>query len=107
MGSVSLQIDGLPNTASGTRKQLPFAEISEGTLVIKSQLGSNAPLNDHLVWLWGLLKHERRYLKSLQSEGGTIMVQAVGFRLPVEIRPNGAELLHLLGANLIVADSVG
>jgi hypothetical protein len=34
----------------------------------------SAPLNDHLVWLWGILQHERRYLKSLPAERVEIRV---------------------------------
>lgn len=102
MGSVTLRISGLPNAASGRRKTLAFAVVSGSDLVIESRLSASALLNEHLVWLWGLLQHERRYLKGLQSEGAVLSVRALGVGRPWEIRPNGAEMLHLLNATLLV-----
>jgi hypothetical protein len=67
-----------------------------------SQLDANATVNEHLVWLWGMLNLERRYLKSLQSEGAALCVRVSGARLPIELRPNGAEMLHLLNATLLI-----
>jgi hypothetical protein len=71
---------------------------------MESRLGAAVPLNDQLVWLWGFLKHERRYLKSLQAEGAVLTVQARGIALPVELKSNGAEMLHLLDATLLIDD---
>ncbi len=102
MVSVSLHISNLPTAASANRKALPFAPVEGTTIIVKSQLASDLPLNDHLVWLWGMLKYERRYIKGLQSEGANIVVHAKGFRGQVEVRANGAEMLHLLGANLVL-----
>ena len=103
MVSVALHISSLPNTASGRRKALAFAVVSGNDLVIESRLAASAPLNEHLVWLWGLLQHERRYLKGLQSEGAVLSVRVRGVGRPLEIKPNGAEMLHLLNATLVVA----
>jgi hypothetical protein len=102
MAAVTFRISGLPNPAGGRRKSLAFAVVTGNDVVVESQLASHAPLNDHLVWLWGVLQHERRYLKSLQSEGAVLSVHAQGVRLPIEIKPNGAEMLHLLNASLVV-----
>ena len=102
---MTLQITDLPNVASATRKSLPFAQVEGTSITIKSQLGGELPLNDHLVWLWGMLQHERRYLKGLQMEGGKISVHASGVRAPIEIKPNGAEMLHLLGATLTLSST--
>jgi hypothetical protein len=102
MATVTFRISGLPNSAGGRRKSLAFAVVTGSDVVIESQLASHAPLNDHLVWLWGVLQHERRYLKSLQSEGAVLAVHARGVRLPVEIKPNGAEMLHLLNASMVI-----
>ena len=103
MFRVELQITGLPSVASATRKSVAFAKIEGTSITIESQLGSDLPLNDHLVWLWGVLHNERRHLKALQTEGGKITVRVTGARMPIEIKPNGAEMLHLLGATLIVS----
>jgi len=104
MASVAFRISRLPNEASGRRKELPGAIVSGDELVMKSHLAESAPLNDHLVWLWGFLKHERRYLKSLQAEGAVLVVHVSGVGLPVELKPDGAEMLHLLNASLLIDD---
>ena len=101
---VVFEITGLPNAAAGVRKRLPFAKVSPDGIEIVSQLGSNATFNEHLVWLWGMLSHQRRYLKSLQSEGATLRVRVSGVRPPIELRPNGAEMLHLLNATLVIVN---
>ena len=103
MVRVALRITDLPNVAAATRKSLPFAQVEGASITIRSQLGDDLPLNDHLVWLWGMLHNERRYLKALQAEGGKITVQVTGACLPAEIKPNGAEMLHLLGATLALS----
>jgi hypothetical protein len=102
MATVTFRISGLPNSAGGRRKSLAFAVVTGNDVVIESQLASQAPLNDHLVWLWGLLQHERRYLKSLQTEGAVLSVHAREIRLPIELKANGAEMLHLLNASLVI-----
>lgn len=92
---VTLHISRIPSTADATRKPLPFAVLEGTDIVLKSQLGPEASVNDHLVWLWGMLKHERRYLKSLAAAGAMMRVQVTGYRGPIEIKPNGAEMLHV------------
>src|SRR5262245_46134349 len=103
MVDVALRITKIPSTADAVRKQLPFAELDNGELVIQSRLSPDTALNEHLVWLWGLLQNERRYLKSLQAQGAEIAVHARGFRGPFEVKPNGAEMLHLLGVTLVIS----
>ena len=102
MKKVALRISGLPNAAAGVRKRLPFSALDGQELVLESALPPDAPLNDHLVWIWGLLQNERRYLKSLQSEGAKLTVIAPFRPGGVEIHPNGAEFLHLLGVTLTI-----
>jgi len=104
MATVAFRVSRLPNEASAKRKDLPGAVVSGNELVMESRLGATATLNDHLVWLWGFLKHERRYLKSLQAEGAVLAVHASGVTLPVELKSNGAEMLHLLDASLLIDD---
>jgi hypothetical protein len=100
--NVMFEITRLPNAAAAIRKSLPFAKVSSDGIAIMSQLDSNATVNEHLVWLWGMLRLERRYLKSLQSEGAALSVCVSGARLPIELRPNGVEMLHLLDATLLI-----
>jgi hypothetical protein len=77
---VVFEITRSPNGAAGVRKSLPFAKVSSDAIAIVSQLDSNATVNEHLVWLWGMLNLERRYLKSLQSEGAGLSVRVSGAR---------------------------
>jgi len=102
MKKVALRISGLPNAAAAFRKRLPFSVAEGQQLVLESALPPDAPLNDHLVWIWGLLKLERRHLKSLQSEGATFTIVAPFRSGGIEIKPNGAEFLHLLGVTLTI-----
>ena len=102
MVEVILRISNLPNAAAAHRKTLAFASVVGNEVVLKSQLDSSAPLNEHLVWIWGMVQGERRYLKSLRSEGATISIQAKGVAQPIELKPNGAEMLHILGATLMI-----
>jgi hypothetical protein len=103
MAEVTLRITGIPNPAAAHRKSLAFARVVGNDIVLKSPLEAKSSLNEHLVWLWGTLQGERRYLKSLQSEGAEILVQAFGATEPIEIKPNGAEMLHILGATLMIS----
>ena len=98
----ALRITGIASTADATRKSLAFAQIEGTDIVLRSQLGPEAALNDHLVWLWGILKHERRFLKSLAAQGALLTVTVSGATGSVRVEPNGAELLHLLGATLVI-----
>jgi hypothetical protein len=101
---VTFRISGIPSTADATRKRIPFAVLKGTDLVLKSPLGPDASVNEHLVWLWGMLKHRRRYLKSLAAQGAKMTAQVKGFRRPIEIKPNGPEMLHLLGVTLTFTD---
>jgi hypothetical protein len=102
MPTVTLRISNLPSQAAASRKTLAFASLEGNDIVLKSQLDSRVSLNDHLVWLWGIVQGERRYLKSLQAEGAIISVKASGNTDPIELKPSGAEMLHLLGATLVI-----
>jgi hypothetical protein len=99
---VALRITRIPSAADAARKRLPFATIDSGDIVVTSTLPCETPLNEHLVWFWGLLKHERRFLKSLVGQGAAIAIYARGVGGRIEVKPNGAEMLHLLGADLII-----
>lgn len=100
--SVEFRIGGLGARATSTRDVLPFAVIDHGDVVIRCPPGSGESLNDKLVWLWGVLKHQRRKLKSLQAEGVSLCCHCKVPRGPITLQPNAAEFLHLVGASLIV-----
>lgn len=102
MTTVTFHINGVQNRAEAVRSKLAFSAISKGEVIIKSPLDEAQELNDHLVWFWGILKHERRYLKTLQEEGAKLSCVAKVPRGNVKVLPNGAELLHLLGAELVI-----
>jgi hypothetical protein len=100
MGKVVFRVTHIPNRAASAREAVTFSVVDGEDLVVKSPLPEDVPLNDHLVWLWGGLKLKRRRLKALQADGARLTVEARGFRGKIEIYPNGAEMLHLLGASL-------
>jgi hypothetical protein len=88
--------------AEAIRAKIAGIEIERGDLVLRSRLAPDQPLNDHLVWLWGMLKHQRRYLKNIQSQGISVVCECEVPRGSVRILPNGAEMLHLLGIELVL-----
>jgi len=102
MTAVEVVISGLSARAESISSKLASSAIERGNVVIRSQLSPEYPLNDHLVWLWGFLKHERRFIKTLQEEGGTIVCKCKVPKGTVRILPNAAEMLHLLNIELLL-----
>ena len=102
MTVVEVVISGLSARAELIRSKLAFSVIKRGDVVIRSQLAPEIPLNEHLVWLWGVLKHERRFIKTLQDEGGTLLCMCKVPKGKASILPNGAEMLHLLNMELLL-----
>lgn len=82
--------------------KLPNAVKEGGKAIVTSPLATDASLNDHLVWLWGMLKHERRFIKNLHAEGVRLVCDCEARKNEIALSPNGAEMLHLLGAELVV-----
>jgi hypothetical protein len=99
MTTVSLRIVGHP-APDAAQSKLRMSMLEGKDIVIPSRLGSEASLNDHLVWLWGILKHERRTLKRVAADGAKLVCLAKVSGGPITVKPNGAELLHLLEAEL-------
>jgi hypothetical protein len=97
-----IRIGGVPERRDLLRERLPFSAIERGDVVLRSPLDADTPLNGHLVWLWGMLRHHRRLLKCVQQEGGRIECRCKVSKGPVSLRPNAAEMLHLLGIDLVV-----
>jgi len=102
MTTVTLHITGIQNRTEAVRSKLAFSAIKNGEVLIRSALDESQEINEHLVWLWGTLKHERRYLKSLQEEGAKLLCVAKVPKGKVKIHPDGAEFLHLLGSELVI-----
>ncbi|WIO73502.1 hypothetical protein QP938_09340 [Porticoccaceae bacterium LTM1] len=91
-----------PERAELLQSKLPFSSIKQGNVIIQSKLEAGLPLNDHLVWLWGMLQNERRLLKRIEEEESKIICQCQVGRGAVIIKPNGAEMLHLLNMELML-----
>ena len=100
--SLELRISNLGPRAPSTRDALPFAFLDGSDVVIRCPPGSGEGLNEKLVWLWNKLKHERRKLKTLQTDGATLSCICSVVHGPVVLQPNAAEFLHLVGATLVI-----
>jgi hypothetical protein len=100
MTTATFVITGASNP--GLRAQFPSAVAEAGRLLVQSQLSPEASLNEHLVWLWGMLNHNRRALKRFQAEGAEFKCLCRVKKGPISVQPNGAEMLHLLGCELVV-----
>ena len=84
------------------RARFPGAVVQRGNVVLRSTLDGRASLNDHLVALWSVLKFERPYLKKLKQQGVPLVCHCKVHSGAIRLEPNAAEMLHLLGADLIV-----
>jgi hypothetical protein len=99
---VALKIYDSGVRAGSVKDKLPFSRIEGGVVILESALDKASPLNDHLVWLWGVVKHERRMLKSLVESGSRLVVECKVPKGPLSLLPNAAEFLHLVGAKLVL-----
>jgi len=102
MTAAEVRVSGLTNRKEYIRERLAGAVIEQGDVVVRSPLDSSKPLNEHLVWLWGMLKHQRRFLKNLQQEGGKLTCRCTVPKGGVTLLPNAAEMLHLLEMELVL-----
>lgn len=102
MNTVVFRVDGAGPYAEVVRSKLPFSSLEHGTVWVRSPLKPEVDLNEHLVWLWGMLKHERRVLKSAVVAGAKLTCECKVSKGAVRLLPNSAEMLHLLGAELIL-----
>lgn len=102
MATAAFHISGIPLRTRAVREKIASSEIEGDEVILRSPLSAELPLNDHLVWLWGMLKHERRFLKSLPADGAKLFFMCTAKKGRFTIRPNAAEMLHLLEAELIV-----
>ncbi|MDT7603052.1 MAG: hypothetical protein QOF61_1049 [Acidobacteriota bacterium] len=105
MTSAEVRITGISESKEYIleRLRLPFAVIERGDIVIRSPLDPSLPLNDHLVWLWGILNLRRKHLKNLQQQSDIkIVCRCKVPKGSVRLLPNAAEMLHLLSMELVL-----
>ncbi len=102
MTTAGVIVSGLPDRKESIRERLPGAIIERGDVVVRSPPGPSESLNEHLVWMWGMLKRQRRFLKDLQQEGGKIACRCKVPKGEVRLMPNAAEMLHLLEMELVL-----
>ena len=82
--------------------QLPMTRVEKGVVVLASALPVEAPLNDHIVWISGMLKHHRRYLKTLATTGASLVCECKVSKGQLRLMANAFESLHLVGADLVL-----
>jgi hypothetical protein len=102
MTIAEVRVSGLSHRKESICERLPGAVIEQGDVVMRSPLEPSKPLNDHLVWFWGMLQHQRRFLKTLQQEGGKLTCRCKVPKGGVTLLPNAAEMLHLLEMDLVL-----
>jgi hypothetical protein len=102
MTTAAFHVSGLAHQAETIRDMLPFAVVEHGAVIIRSPLSATESVNAHLVWLWSFLQHKRRYLESLQTQGAQLSCICCVPRGKAHLLPNGAQMLHLLGVELII-----
>lgn len=100
MTTVRIEIRGVENRLESVAKQLPCVRVESNRIVMTSPLDASLPLNDHLVWLWGMLKLKRKFLKGLQADGARLVCVCHCPKGTVKLKANAAEMLHLLGMDL-------
>lgn len=99
---VAFKICGVPERAEGVKQQLPMTRVDKGVVVLASALPVEAPLNDHIVWIGGMLKHHRRYLKTLVTMGASLVCECKVSKGELILKANAFEFLHLVGADLVL-----
>ena len=100
--STEFRVGNLGPRTSSTREALPFAVVVGTEVAIRCPASPGNSLNEHLVWLWGLLRGKRRFLKSLQSNGVTLACHHQAPPGEIVLLPNAAEFLHLTNTSLVI-----
>jgi hypothetical protein len=96
------RVANIPTRVKYVRSTLPCTVTEGDDVVMRSPLGLEYSLNDHLLWLWRGLMRERKQLKSLVAEGAVLTCECTVPHGPIHIKPSGAEMLPLLGAQLVI-----
>ena len=73
-------------------------------LVFRSWILETDDINSHLKWLLGMLVHERKFIRQLQSEGVQFVVRVYCERLPIYIEPESLMLPHKLHLPVEIVD---
>jgi hypothetical protein len=102
MSHVELRISGGSSSLENICSRLNGSIKTREHVVFPSSLPISASLSDHLVWIWGALKHQRRLLKRFQSEGAKLEFVCLVAGKKIQLRANAAEMLHLIEADLTV-----
>jgi hypothetical protein len=102
MARAEVRLIGVSDRKESIREQFNNAVFERGDIVIHSALESSEPLNEHLVWLWTSLQGKRRFLKNLQQCGGKLVCHCKVSKGSIHLRPNAAEMLHLLDMELVL-----
>jgi hypothetical protein len=85
------------NFADEVRHQLKTWFVSDkADLVFRSALRETGDVNAHLKWFHGMLLHERKFIRRLQSQGLRIVARVYCDQLPVVIEPESLLLGHKL-----------
>lgn len=69
----AFEVFGGTERAEGMKQQLPMTHVEKGAVVLASALAVEALINDQIVWIGGMLKHHRRYLKTLATMGASLV----------------------------------
>jgi hypothetical protein len=101
--TVEFRIGNLSGRVNSTRDAIPFSVVDGSDVVIVCPPNSGATVNDKIVWLWGLLTHKRRIIKSLQADGATLQCICKTSSEDLTLLPNAAEFLHLTGTTLVIS----
>jgi hypothetical protein len=102
MTRVELRITNVASGLGNAQARLGGSILEKDAVVFRSALSTESSISDHLVLLWGILKHERRLLKRFQTAGAEIKVICRTSASDFRILPNAAEMLHLLNAALVI-----
>ena len=102
MTSATFYIKNMQRGLSSVASKIPFSKVEGEAIVMRSQLKPENSLNEHLVWLWGMLNIERKLLKTLKQEGAVLECRCEAKKGDIIIKSNAAEMLHLLEADLYV-----
>ncbi|HEX8459011.1 MAG TPA: hypothetical protein VF656_17085 [Pyrinomonadaceae bacterium] len=102
MTSAEVRVSGVSDRKEAIREKLAWSVIEQGDIIIRSPLDPSEPLNEHLVWLWTSLQHQRRFLKSIQECGGKLVCRCKVPKGKVRLLPNAAQMIHLLEMELVL-----
>ena len=102
MTKVIFRASNLGSYAQSIQSSLPCSRLADGEVTITSPLDSTHTVNDHIVWIYGVLKHQKRLLKTSVSNGARLLCECFVTKGEISISPNAAEFLHLFQIELVL-----